>query len=109
LNDTVRLPSGKIVPGLTLYYASKVLMSNMKDLKKYNIKQTAIDTIEYEIVAESEVDEKLLKMIEKVTFKYLEPGLKVKINKVDIIKRSASGKFKHFQSFIDSPDSISAK
>jgi predicted methyltransferase len=69
-------------------------------------KQTAIDTFEYDIVA---VDEKLLKMIEKVTFKYLEPGLKVKINKVDIIKRSASGKFKHFQSFIDSPDSITAK
>lgn len=107
LNDTVRLPSGKIVPGLTLYYASKVLMSNMEGLKEYNIKQTALDTIEYDLVAEGMVDDRLFEMIEKVTFTYLEPGLKVKINKVEQIKRTNSGKFKHFQSFIDSPEILS--
>ncbi|MDQ3393966.1 MAG: phenylacetate--CoA ligase family protein [Bacteroidota bacterium] len=109
LNDTVRLPSGKIVPGFTLYYASKALMANMKGLKEYNIKQTAIDTIEYDIVAEADFDEKLVEMIEKVTYKYLEPGLKVKVNKVDAIKRTAAGKFKHFQSYIDSPEIVAGK
>lgn len=104
LNDTVRLPSGKIVPGFALYYASKALMANMNGLKEYNIKQTALDTIEYDIVAEVDFDEKIIDMVKKVTFKYLEPGLKVKVNKVDAIKRTASGKFKHFQSFIDSPE-----
>ncbi|CAN5282380.1 phenylacetate--CoA ligase family protein [soil metagenome] len=104
LNDTVRLPSGRVFPGATLHYISKVLMNNIKGLKEYNIKQTALDTLEYDFVAEGNVDDKVRKMVENVTFEYLEPGLKIKINKVDLIKRTAAGKFKHFQSFIDSPE-----
>jgi phenylacetate-CoA ligase len=34
LNDTIRLPSGRVMPGATLHYASKELMNNVIGLKE---------------------------------------------------------------------------
>jgi phenylacetate-CoA ligase len=104
LTDTLRLPSGRIMPGATLYIAAKIIYDNLPELKEFIIKQTSLDTIEYDLVVDGPVDHKVKEDIVKLTFKYLEPGLQVKINKVDCIKRTASGKYKFFQSYIDSPE-----
>jgi phenylacetate-CoA ligase len=104
LTDTLRLPSGRIMPGATLYIAAKIIYDNLPELKEFIIKQTSLDTIEYDLVVDGPIDHKVKEDIVKLTFKYLEPGLQVKINKVDCIKRTASGKYKFFQSYIDSPE-----
>lgn len=108
LTDTLRLPSGRIMPGATLYIASKFIYDKLPGLREFNIKQSSLNVIEYDLVVDGAINSKVKEAIKELTFKYLEPGLEVKINKVQAIKRTASGKFKFFQSYIDSPEILEA-
>ncbi len=97
LNDTLRLPSGKVVPGFTFYYITKAMMDKIPGLREYNIKQTAVDTLEFDMVLDSTLDTASENEMRRVALKYLEPGMKVIFHKVSKIDRTASGKMKHFQ------------
>lgn len=100
LNDVVHLPSGKLVPGFTLYYVTKAIMNDIKGFREYNIKQTRLDTIEIDIVADKALSTIQIEKIKSHTEKYLEPNLFIKVNQVDKIEKGVNGKMKHFQSLI---------
>jgi phenylacetate-CoA ligase len=101
LNDTLRLPSGKVVPGFTFYYVTKAMMDRIPGLREYNIKQTAVDTLEFDLVMDSTMDDRSEEELRRLALKYLEPGMKIHFNKVEKIVRTPSGKMKHFQALQD--------
>jgi phenylacetate-CoA ligase len=101
INDIVKLPSGKISPGLTFYYISRSILESSGIIKEFIIRQTAIDTFVFNIVSDRELNNHEIKDIEQKMDYYLEPGLTVKIQNVANIERPSSGKIKHFYSEIN--------
>jgi phenylacetate-CoA ligase len=101
LNDTLRLPSGKVIPGFTFYYVTKAMMDRVPGLREYNIRQTAVDTLEFDLVIDSVMDARTEEEIRRLALKYLEPGMKMHFRKVEKIIRTPSGKMKHFQALQD--------
>jgi phenylacetate-CoA ligase len=101
INDTIVLPSGKKSPGLTFYYVSRSILESSGVLKEFMIRQTAIDSFEFDVVADRALTEQETSEIRSKMVQYLEPGLKLKINRVEKISRPASGKIKHFYSEIN--------
>lgn len=97
-NDIARLPSGKIVPGLTFYYVTKGIINDSGDIKEFVVKQTQIDTFEINYVGDVTLSRKRTQEIEKALQTYLEPGLHIIFNKFDTIAREKSGKLKQFVS-----------
>ena len=95
-NDTIYLPSGKKSPGLTFYYVSRSILESSGIIKEFVIKQVKIDTFLFEIVSDRDLDKDEIISIKKKMDIYLEPGLNLKINRVNSIKREKSGKIKHF-------------
>lgn len=100
VNDIVVLPSGKRAAGLTFYYISRSILERGGVLKEFIIRQTHIDTFVFDVVSTVALNKDQIFEIENQMRIYLEPGLKLKINQVDQIKRSPSGKIKHFYSEI---------
>jgi phenylacetate-CoA ligase len=95
-SDTVVLPSGRKVPGLTFYYVARQLLSDCDNLREFRIVQTGLLDFEVEVVFEDEEPASLTAIIRKGFDEYLEPGLNVTIKPMDIIVRTSAGKFKHF-------------
>lgn len=100
VNDTIILPSGKKSPGLTFYYISRSILESSGVLKEFIIRQTALDSFEFDVVSERPLTHDEAKDIQTKMDLYLEAGLKLKINRVDKINRPPSGKIKHFYSEI---------
>lgn len=100
LNDIAWLPSGKTVPGFTLYYVSRQILEESGVLKEYVIKQTSANTFLFEVVTTEPLSENHIQLIKNTMYQYLEPGIIVVVKRVDAIKRQASGKLKHFHSLI---------
>ncbi|NQU35417.1 MAG: phenylacetate--CoA ligase family protein [Bacteroidetes bacterium] len=98
INDNVQLPSGKISPGLTFYYISRSILESSGVLKEFIIRQIALDTFIFDVVSDRDLYNHEIKEIENKMSIYLEPGLLMKINRVQKIKRPRSGKLKHFYS-----------
>ena len=98
LNDIAYLPSGKTVPGFTLYYVSRQILEESGVLKEYTIKQTSTNTFLFEVVTTEPLLERHIELIKNTMYQYLEPGITVDIKRVDKIERQASGKLKHFHS-----------
>lgn len=97
-NDTAILPSGKRAAGLTFYYISRSILESSGVLKEFIIRQTEPDHFIFDIVADRDLTNAETEAIENKIARYLEPGLRLTINKVDQINRPASGKLKHFYS-----------
>lgn len=97
-NDIARLPSGKVVPGLTFYYVTKGIINDSGDITEFVVRQTQLDTFEIDYVGEVTLSRKRKENIQKALDTYLEPGLHIIFNKFDTIKRSPSGKLKQFTS-----------
>lgn len=97
-NDIAKLKSGKIVPGLTFYYISRALLESSGVLKEFIIRQTSLDTFEFDIVSDKPLLANDIDELIKTAEEYLEPGLNIIINQVKNIQRPASGKLKHFYS-----------
>jgi len=97
-NDTIILPSGKISPGFTFYYVSRSILESSGVLKEFIIRQVSLDTFIFDIVSDRELLTDEVKNIEEKMAAYLEPGLKLQINRVPMIERPQSGKIKHFYS-----------
>jgi len=101
VNDTIVLPSGKKSPGLTFYYVSRSILESRGVLKEFIIRQTSLDSFEFDIVSDRPLTAEEIVDIQKKMDVYLEPGLQLKINRVEKIIRPASGKIKHFYSELD--------
>ncbi|WP_457602615.1 phenylacetate--CoA ligase family protein [Nitratifractor sp.] len=99
-NDVAILKSGKRIPGLTFYYISRALLESSGILKEFIIRQTALDTFEFDVVSDKPLGTKEIEELKKTAEEYLESGLKIVVNQVDRIKRPTSGKIKHFYSEI---------
>lgn len=97
-NDVIQLPSGNFSPGFTFYYVSRSLLESSGVLKEFIIRQTAIDTFEFDVVSGQPLTQENVEDLKKTAEEYLEPGLNVIIHQVDRINRPASGKIKHFYS-----------
>ena len=95
-NDMILLPSGKKSPGLTFYYISRSILESSGSLKEFIIRQTSKNTFIFDIVSDNDLSNKEIEKIKDKMDTYLEPGLKIIINRVELIKRSKSGKIKHF-------------
>jgi phenylacetate-CoA ligase len=96
LNDVLTLRNGKIVPGFTLYYATKAMMEKLPGMREYNIRQTAMEEITFDLVLDREVEEDCRKEIENIVKQYLNDNFSVVFKRVDKIDRLSSGKMKHF-------------
>ena len=103
-NDTIILPNGTVSPGLTFYYVSRSILESSGILKEFIIRQIALDTFVFDVIAKRELNENEINEIKDKMDIYLQPGLKLIINILKNISRpkSASGKIKHFYSEIDS-------
>ena len=99
-NDNVILPNGTTSPGLTFYYISRSILESSGILKEFIIRQVAMDSFVFDIVSDRELNENEIKQINEKMAIYLQPGLNLKINRVNKIVRPESGKIKHFYSEI---------
>lgn len=98
--DIIRLPSGKVAPGLTFYYVTKSIMDDTGDIKEIKVIQTALDTFEIHYAAINELNDTQKEAITDALFEYLEPDLKISFLKFNQLQRSKSGKLKQFTSLL---------
>jgi len=98
--DIVRLPSGRIAPGLSFYYVTKSVMKDTGAVKEIKVIQTTLNTFKIHYASDNELSEKQMNNIKKALYEYLEPNLEVKFHKFDQLERSKSGKLKQFTSLI---------
>ena len=96
-----RLPSGKLVAGLTFYYVTKSIISNDGNVKEFIIEQTKLDTFKIQYVSGKELNSQEKAAIEKAVTEYLEKGLKITFERADVLKRSKRGKLKQFVSLVE--------
>ena len=104
INDTIRLPSGRRAPGLTFYYVSRGLLERSGVLKEFIIRQTALDEFVFDVVSDAPLSPEDVRSIETKMAQYLEPGLRLRIRRVDSIERPPSGKRQHFFSELPAHD-----
>ncbi len=95
-NDIARLPSGKVVPGLTFYYVTKSVIEEDGNVQEFVIEQTALDTFKVIYTAQRALTPSEEETIKKATYTYLEEGLIVLFEKVEKMDRSKRGKLKQF-------------
>ena len=97
-NDMILLPSGKVSPGLTFYYVSRSIIEGAGFIKEFIIRQKKLDTFQFDLVTNQNLEESHIQEIKDKLDNYLEPGLSLIIKKVEKIERPKSGKIKHFYS-----------
>lgn len=97
-NDMARLPSGKVVPGLTFYYVTKSVIEEDGNVSEFVIEQTALDIFKVVYTAQQALTASEEEKIKQATYAYLEKGLTILFEKVTIMDRSKRGKLKQFVS-----------
>tara|TARA_R110000787_G_scaffold109035_2_gene217513 strand:- start:118 stop:1425 length:1308 start_codon:yes stop_codon:yes gene_type:complete len=100
-NDIAKLPSGKIVPGLTFYYVTKSVIEENGNVKEFIIEQTKIDSFTIIYRSDNELNSNELNKVKKELFNYLESNLILKFERVTVLKRNKRGKLKQFVSKIN--------
>ena len=98
--DLVKLPSGKIAPGLTFYYVTKSIMKDTGVIKEIKIVQTRFDSFKIDYVSENQLTRSQEEGINKALVDYLEPNLNITFNRCKKLERNKSGKLKQFTSLI---------
>ena len=96
ISDTIILPSGKKVPGLSFYYISRSVFEKSSFIREFRIIQKKIDLFIFQIVSKDNLTAKEKENIINETEKYLEPGLKINFQMVDRVQDKYSGKIQHF-------------
>ncbi|SDB62130.1 phenylacetate-CoA ligase [Flavobacteriaceae bacterium MAR_2010_188] len=99
-NDIAILPSGKKAAGLTFYYITKQIIEDDGNVKEFVIEQLTKETFKISYVSQEEIPVEKKKIIKAEMIKYLEEGLNIQFERLEVIKRSASGKLKQFTSKI---------
>ncbi|AGC76496.1 phenylacetate-CoA ligase [Nonlabens dokdonensis] len=97
-SDIARLPSGKVIPGLTFYYVTKKIIKDEIEILEFVVIQKKPSLFEIQYVSSTDMDERLKIDIQKAMDEYLEPGLKVKFTRLAVLDRSKRGKLKQFMS-----------
>jgi len=100
-NDIAYLPSGKTVPGHTLYYVTKSVIEDDGNVKEFVVEQLELDTFKIIYVSEKELNAENIDTIHKAMSQYLEENLNVELERVEILDRSNRGKLKQFISNIN--------
>lgn len=97
-SDTARLPSGKVVPGLTFYYVTKSIISEETAILEFVVihKKPALFEIQYVSAADMNTFQK--SKVQQAMDRYLEPGLDVIFTRLASLDRSNRGKLKQFRS-----------
>ena len=98
--DYVKLPSGKVAPGLTFYYVTKSLMEKSQNVKEIKVSQKKIDTFEIRYVSQVKLTPKEENQVKQALEEYLEPNLNIRLIRCSSLERSKSGKLKQFHSEI---------
>jgi phenylacetate-CoA ligase len=98
--DLVKLPSGKIAPGLTFYYITKSIMEDSGEIQEIKIIQTTLDSFKIEYISKKELEKYQKEKIKNALLDYLEPNLKISFLRFEHLERSKSGKLKQFTSLI---------
>ena len=101
-NDIAKLPSGKVVPGLTFYYVTKSVIEEDGNVKEFIIEQTKIDSFTIIYCSDNELNQSEINKVKKELFNYLENGLILSFERVKVLKRNKRGKLKQFISKINS-------
>ena len=101
LNDFAILPSGKRVPGFTMYYAAKEIVGDIDTISEYQIRQISRSEFLILVVCSEELNQSQVVKIQDLMRNYLEPNLKISVERVLYIDREKSGKFKHFIALSD--------
>ncbi|WP_304131947.1 phenylacetate--CoA ligase family protein [Mesonia mobilis] len=99
-NDVAKLPSGKVVPGLTFYYVTKSIIEDAGDVKEFVVKQLSKENFEITYVAEEEIPSGKENEINLAMEKYLEKGLAIRLKRVSVLERSKRGKLKQFETLL---------
>ncbi|MEP0478575.1 MAG: phenylacetate--CoA ligase family protein, partial [Nonlabens sp.] len=97
-SDIARLPSGKIVPGLTFYYVTKTVIKEDVDILEFVVIQKKSDAFEIQYVSKSEINTSVKENIQNAMDEYLESGLSLKFTRLEVLDRSKRGKLKQFMS-----------
>ena len=100
-NDVARLPSGKTVPGLTFYYVTKSIIEDDGNVKEFVIEQEDLDAFTIRYTSERELTSAETETIKDALYTYLEPGLRLRFERVEVMDRSKRGKLKQFISMLD--------
>jgi phenylacetate-CoA ligase len=99
-NDIIKLPSGKVSPGLTFYYITKSLLEEVGNVLEFKIIQTQLNEFILEYVSTQELSKGTKVSLQNAMDNYLEKGLTVKLKRVAFVSRTKAGKLKHFISLI---------
>jgi len=100
-NDIAKLPSGKVVPGLTFYYVTKSVIEEDGNVKEFIIEQTKIDSFTIIYCSDNELNKNEIHKVKKELFNYLESNLILNFERVAVLKRNKRGKLKQFVSKIN--------
>ncbi len=98
-SDIARLPSGKVVPGLTFYYVTKSIISEDLDILEFVVIQREAALFEIQYVSTNDMNEVQKTKVQQAMDEYLEPGLTIIFTRLESLDRSNRGKLKQFVSF----------
>ena len=98
--DIIKLPSGKVSPGLTFYYITKSVMEDSGKIREIKVIQNRLDNFTIEYISDMKLTKSEEIKITDALIKYLEPDLDINFVKLEKLKRSKSGKLKQFTSLI---------
>jgi phenylacetate-CoA ligase len=101
-NDIAILPSGKKAAGLTFYYITKSVIENDGNVSEFIIEQIALDHFIIRYVSKKELRDDEKASISKEMERYLEPGIMITFERVDLLERTKVGKLKQFTSLVKS-------
>jgi phenylacetate-CoA ligase len=97
-SDIARLPSGKVVPGLTFYYVTKSIVSEDASILEFVVIQKKPALFEIQYVGATDMSPEQKKSVQVAMDNYLEPGLAVIFSRLESLDRSNRGKLKQFVS-----------
>ncbi|MGJ8683052.1 MAG: phenylacetate--CoA ligase family protein [Nonlabens sp.] len=95
-SDIARLPSGKVVPGLTFYYVTKSIVNEDINILEFIVIQKDPALFEIQYVSKTEMDASQKSKVQNAMDEYLESGLEVVFTRLDSLDRSSRGKLKQF-------------
>jgi len=99
-NDMLRLPDGRVSPGLTFYYISRSILEQAGFIREFIIRQPSLDRVVFQIHARRSLTSTEKQLIRDSAIKYLNSDIRIDIEEVDAIVRPGSGKIRHFYSEI---------
>lgn len=101
-NDIIRLPSGKVAMGFTIYYLAKELLEK-GDIRvnEFVMVQKALDVFEVHYSADQDLTNNDKQLLLATLEQYLEPGLSCSFIRKEYVGRTHAGKLKYFRTEVE--------